>query len=76
MNATRAFFVASACLCLVLAAYAGPLFDWSNRLTRKLGFSRLADFRERLRRPLLPVARAVLVLAAVIILVAAWKLRR
>jgi len=76
MNATRVFFVASACLCIALAVFANPLFDWGNRLARRLGFNKLADFRERLRKPLLPIAQIVLVITAIIIIVATLKLGR
>ena len=74
MNTARIFFVASACLCVVLAVFAPALFDWGNQLTRRLGFERLADFRERLRKPLLPIARVALIIAAIIIVLSLLKL--
>jgi len=74
MNAGHVFFIASACLCLALAAFAGPLFRWSNQLTRKLGFHKLADLRERTWPVLGPIARIVLVLAAILILALTWQL--
>ncbi len=74
MDITRIFFIASACLCVALAVFAEPLFDYTNKLTRKLGFHKLADFRERLKNPLLPIARIVLILTAIIIIVQTLKL--
>ncbi len=74
MIATRIFFIASICLCIALAVFANPLFDWANRVTRKLGFKRLADFRERVGRPLLPIARIALIIAAIGIVIALFKL--
>jgi len=74
MNAGYVFFIASACLCLALAAFAGPLFRWGNQITRRLGFHKLADFRERVWPMLGPIARIVLVLTAILILVLTWQL--
>ncbi len=76
MIATRIFYIASACLCIVLAAFANQLFDWGNRLTRRLGFNKLADFRERWRKPLLPIAQIALVITAIIIIITTIKLGR
>jgi uncharacterized membrane protein YbaN (DUF454 family) len=76
MDITRMFFIASAFLCLALAVFANPLFDWTNMLTRKMGLNRLADFRERHRTPLLQIAQIVLVLTAILIFVIAWRLGR
>ena len=69
MNARMALLLGSACLCVVFAVFANPLFDWTNRVTRKLGFNKLADFREGLRTPLMPIARIVLILTAIPIVV-------
>ena len=74
MNSAIIFFVASACLCFLLAAFAGHIFRWSNRLTRKLGFNKLTEFREKLWPVLGPIARIVLVLTGIMILVLTWKL--
>jgi len=74
MNATYLFFIGSAVLCLALAAFAEPLFHWSNRLTRRLGFHKLADFREKMWPVLGPIARIVLVLAAILILLLTWRM--
>ena len=74
MSVTYVFFIGSAILCLVLAAFATPLFRWSNELTRRLGFHKLADFRERVWPVLGPIARIVLVLTAILILVLTLQL--
>jgi len=77
MNGTHIFFIASAVVCFALAVFGQPIFEWSNRLTRRLGFHRLADFRERLgETPLVLVARIVMFLAAILILFLMWKLPR
>jgi len=76
MDITLIFLIASACLCVALAVFADPLFDGSNEMTRKLGFHRLADFRNRVRKPLVPVARIVLVLTAILIIVLTLRLTR
>jgi hypothetical protein len=68
------FFIGSAVLCLALAAFAEPLFRWSNRLAKRLGFHKLAEFRERMWPILGPIARIVLVLTAILILVITWQL--
>jgi hypothetical protein len=67
------FLLGSAGLGMALAIFANRLFDWTNRLTRKLGFNRLAGFRERLRNPLLPTARLVLILTALLIIVLTFR---
>ena len=74
MKPVYVFFVASAALCFGLAVFADPVFRWGQRLTRRLGFDRLADFRERLWPVLGPIARIVLVLAGIVILVCLWRL--
>ena len=74
MNAIYLFFIGSAVLCFVLAAFAEPLFHWGNRLTRRLGFHKLADFREKMWPVLGPIARSVLVLAAILILWLTWRM--
>ena len=68
MNVTDLFFIGSAALCLALAAFAEPLFRWGNRLARRLGFRKLADFREKVWPVLGPIARILLVLVAILIL--------
>lgn len=74
MGSTYVFFIGSVVLCLALAIFATPLFRWSNKLTRRLGFHKLADFRERVWPVLGPIARIVLVLAAILILVLTFRL--
>jgi len=74
MNPAYIFFIASAALCLALAIFAGPIFRWGQRLTRRLGYHKMADFRERLWPFLGPIARIVLVLAAALILALTWRM--
>lgn len=76
MDARMVFLLCSACLCVLLAIFANPLFDWTNKVTRQFGFPRLADFRERLRNPLLPIARIVLILTAILIIAVVWRQSR
>jgi len=74
MNAAVIFFIASAGLCFLLAVFANRIFRWSNRLTRKLGFDKLTEFRERLWPVLGPIARIALVLTGILILVLTWRM--
>lgn len=60
------FFVAVAALWTVVLVFVEPLYDWGTDLARKLGRSRLADFRERLKPTVLPPARIALLLMAAI----------
>jgi len=60
------FFVAVAVLWAVLFVFVEPLYDWGTNLLRKLGWPRLADFRDRLKPKVLAPARIALLLAAAI----------
>jgi len=74
MNPVYVYSVASAALCLALAIFAGPVFRWGQRLTRRLGYHKMADFRERLWPFLGPIARIVLVVTAALILALTWRM--
>jgi UPF0716 family protein affecting phage T7 exclusion len=65
-QAPTAFFVAVAALWTVVFVFAEALYDWGTSLARKLGHSRLADFRDRLKPTVLPPARIALLLMAAI----------
>lgn len=58
------FFVAVGALWTLLCFSAGPLYDWGTGILRRLGCTRVANWRQRLRpRVILPVRVAFLIAA-------------
>ena len=60
------YFVGCGCLWAVVLVYVGPLYDWGTDLLRKLGQTRMADWRERMKPRLMGPARVALLIMAAI----------
>ena len=70
-NMPRLFFLAVAALWTVVLLFVQQLYDWGTGLLRRLGFNRLADFRDRVKPKMLAPGRvALLIMVAVSIVFA------
>ena len=65
LNIPKGFYIFFAILWTVVFIDAYPMYDWGTKRTRKHGWERMANLRQRLRSKIMPPIRIILLILAI-----------
>jgi hypothetical protein len=70
----KAYLLVASVVLVVIAVFAGAIYEWGTGLARRWGWSRIVRIRDRMKYWALPFSRMLLLLVAIGCLIAALYL--